>query len=383
MLGVATANAAAQQSVWQIWNYLGTCHFGTTTNSAPPIEEPGPWGPSGWPGTVWWGWDVETVVTRQQFCYVECGNAPTGAGILGKHWFAVYQHCTFTLQLTAESYNQFTRTTASLRNPSGQVMFASTAEPGTTQPVLTEVITLGPGNYELRVESPSLPGGPRSGKAVARVDFISTDGDQDGVPDAQDGCPQDPNKTLPGICGCGVADTDSDADGAADCLDGCPSDPAKVSPGQCGCGFADTDGDSDSVADCVDACPSDPTKSVPGFCGCGVPDTDADSDGWPNCVDNCPLIGNVGQEDCDDDEVGDSCEIAEGVPDSNRDGIPDPCQCIADVFTDGVVNGADLGVILAQWGPAATPLVGDINIDGVVDGEDLAFVLSAWGPCQD
>ena len=32
-------------------------------------------------------------------------------------------------------------------------------------------------------------------------------------------CPNDPNKTDPGICGCGVADNDSDGDGIADCID--------------------------------------------------------------------------------------------------------------------------------------------------------------------
>jgi len=34
-----------------------------------------------------------------------------------------------------------------------------------------------------------------------------------------DNCPNDPNKTEPGICGCGVADTDSDGDGTPDCND--------------------------------------------------------------------------------------------------------------------------------------------------------------------
>ena len=34
-----------------------------------------------------------------------------------------------------------------------------------------------------------------------------------------DACPDDPAKTAPGQCGCGVADTDSDADGVADCND--------------------------------------------------------------------------------------------------------------------------------------------------------------------
>ena len=40
-----------------------------------------------------------------------------------------------------------------------------------------------------------------------------------------DECPDDPAKTEPGICGCGVADDDSDGDGVADCDDECPDDP--------------------------------------------------------------------------------------------------------------------------------------------------------------
>lgn len=46
---------------------------------------------------------------------------------------------------------------------------------------------------------------------------VSIDTDGDGTLDSLDGCPNDPNKTEPGICGCGVADTDSDGDGTSDC----------------------------------------------------------------------------------------------------------------------------------------------------------------------
>jgi len=66
------------------------------------------------------------------------------------------------------------------------------------------------------------------------------DADNDGTCDADDGCPNDPNKTTPGICGCGTADTDTDNDGTADCNDGCPNDPNKTDPGNCGCGNSDT-----------------------------------------------------------------------------------------------------------------------------------------------
>jgi hypothetical protein len=40
---------------------------------------------------------------------------------------------------------------------------------------------------------------------------------------SQDNCPNDPNKTQPGICGCGVADVDTDGDGIYDCNDNCPN----------------------------------------------------------------------------------------------------------------------------------------------------------------
>lgn len=41
-----------------------------------------------------------------------------------------------------------------------------------------------------------------------------------------DGCPDDPAKTEPGICGCGTPDTDSDGDGTPDCNDNCPNEDA-------------------------------------------------------------------------------------------------------------------------------------------------------------
>ncbi|UCG32108.1 MAG: thrombospondin type 3 repeat-containing protein, partial [Phycisphaerales bacterium] len=52
----------------------------------------------------------------------------------------------------------------------------------------------------------------------------SSDTDADGVMDECDGCPNDVNKTVPGICGCGAPDTDSDGDGLVYCLDNCPND---------------------------------------------------------------------------------------------------------------------------------------------------------------
>ena len=50
-----------------------------------------------------------------------------------------------------------------------------------------------------------------------------------------DVCPNDPNKEVAGICGCGTPDIDSDNDGIMDCMDGCPDDEDKIAPGLCGC----------------------------------------------------------------------------------------------------------------------------------------------------
>ena len=57
-----------------------------------------------------------------------------------------------------------------------------------------------------------------------------------------------------------------------------------------------------------------------------------------------------------------------------------PCA-VADLFADGVVNGADLGILLSQWGPASANTVSDLNRDGSVDGADLGYLLNSWGPC--
>ena len=169
-----------------------------------------------------------------------------------------------------------------------------------------------------------------------------TDTDSDGTPNCNDGCPNDPSKTAPGACGCGVADTDSDSDGVANCNDGCPNDPAKTSPGTCGCGVADTDSDSDGVANCNDGCPTDPAKTSPGTCGCGVADTDSDSDGVANCNDGCPTDpaktspGTCGCGVADTDSDGDGvANCNDGCPNDPAKLAPGTCGCgVADTDSD-------------------------------------------------
>jgi len=54
--------------------------------------------------------------------------------------------------------------------------------------------------------------------------------------------------------------------------------------------------------------------------------------------------------------------------------------CTIDLSGDALVDGADVGVLLAQFGTKGDGGgLGDLNRDGIVDGADLGILLSAWG----
>lgn len=57
-----------------------------------------------------------------------------------------------------------------------------------------------------------------------------------------------------------------------------------------------------------------------------------------------------------------------------------PPSCVGDANGDGFVNGADLSVLLAQFGMSIKAGSGaDFNSDGVVNGADLSVFLSNFG----
>ncbi len=90
--------------------------------------------------------------------------------------------------------------------------------------------------------------------------------------------------------------------------------------------------------------------------------------------------------DCNDDGIVDYGQCRDGsLPDYDGDNIPDICQqpeCAdADFYRDFNVNGADLGILLSQWGPNTPLTESDLNHDGRVDGADLGVFLGFWGPC--
>jgi len=93
--------------------------------------------------------------------------------------------------------------------------------------------------------------------------------------------------------------------------------------------------------------------------------------------------------DCNGDGIVDYGQILDGtLIDKNGNGIPDCCEfgfpcspCPGDLNDDGIVNGADISIMLGFWGLNGKPVDADINGDGLVDGADLAMLLSSWGKC--
>ncbi|MBI5865009.1 MAG: hypothetical protein HZB38_10980 [Planctomycetes bacterium] len=91
--------------------------------------------------------------------------------------------------------------------------------------------------------------------------------------------------------------------------------------------------------------------------------------------------------DCNNNQLPDNCDIASGrSADVNDDGIPDECQniCIGDLNADGVIDLADLAMLLSNFGTAsgAAYSQGDLDGDDSITLADLTMLLSRFGtPC--
>jgi outer membrane protein OmpA-like peptidoglycan-associated protein len=165
--------------------------------------------------------------------------------------------------------------------------------------------------------------------SVAYTPEQKKDRDRDGIPDAEDACPDVPgiHSDDPHKNGC-PAVADRDGDGIADADDACPDvkgvpDP---DPKKNGCPVAvvvDGDRDGDGIPDSKDACPD--VKGVrsddPKLNGC-PPAADRDGDGIADAVDACPDVKGVPS----DDPKKNGCP-----PDRDGDGIPDAVDACPDV----------------------------------------------------
>ncbi len=187
------------------------------------------------------------------------------------------------------------------------------------------------GSYSITVRATNIAGDGVPGNAdLTDQDFAlyvynstndcNGNGIDDGT-DIQNGTSQDCDANgVPDEC-----QSDSDGDGVIDPCDGCPNDPLKIAPGVCGCGVADVDLDADGVIDCHDNCPSIPNP--------GQEDCDHNGVG-----DVCDLA--AGAPDCNGNGILDTCDISGGSSaDLNGNGVPDECEPVGNAYCFGDGTG--------------------------------------------
>lgn len=261
-------------------------------------------------------------------------------------------------------------------------------------------------------------------------DYLDTDSDNDGLPDAAEGRTDSDGDGLPNFLdkdsdNDGIADavekmvdsdkdgkpncidTDSDGDGIEDKLEGLTDIDSDGKPN-----YLDTDSDGDDISDKVEGSQDRDGDGIPNFLdldsdGDGIPDKvegtkDSDKDGKPNYLD----------KDSDNDTMGDDMEAgndpanprdtdSDGTPDyvdtdSDEDGIPDKVeapQCLpgkdqetapatpestdtstADTSILDAINSSNIEEAISSEGATET------NVEAPAPQEPAAFVRPRYMP---
>jgi OOP family OmpA-OmpF porin len=165
------------------------------------------------------------------------------------------------------------------------------------------------------------------------------DRDRDGVPDAEDRCPDVAGVPAKGtkLHGCPPPPPDFDKDGVIDSEDRCPDEPQGEHPDPEQRGCPDRDDDQDGVLNHDDECRTEPAGPHPDPKRRGCPAGDADQDKVTDDVDEClmvpaglhpdPTKPGCPLPDRDGDSVvdkEDACPDQPGAPDPNpkKNGCP-------------------------------------------------------------
>ncbi len=211
--------------------------------------------------------------------------------------------------------------------------------------------------------------------AAARWAPSSRDTDGDGIEDADDACPADPEDRDGVEDEDGCPEGDTDGDGIEDEQDRCPDQPEDPDDFEDEDGCPDPDNDGDGVRDGFDSCPNQPEDRDGDRDEDGCPDNDTDRDGIEDAQDRCPkrpedVDGFADLDGCPErdvdldgiDDTEDECpeqpERFDGVQD--EDGCPEP-----DGDGDGISDARD------RCPEEAESYNGKKDDDGCPDGSPL------------
>jgi uncharacterized protein (DUF2141 family) len=75
-------------------------------------------------------------------------------------------------------------------------------------------------------------------------------------------------------------------------------------------------------------------------------------------------------------DLGAGSIVEAGVDDLKITNVDCTANIVGDMNGDGVVDSADLGILLSSWGTSNA--LADLDGNGTVDSADLGILLSAW-----
>ena len=210
--------------------------------------------------------------------------------------------------------------------------------------------------------------------AAAPIDGCEDDADADGVPDCLDGCPDDPEKILPGACGCGEPETESCGGVGGSELGAWINAPSAYGLNS-GLDLifelaADAPGNASEVLFQVWSTSSQSIEAA-------VLDTTSPFIYPANALGTVtPGPGEVQAlvRDANANILGVVTAPIEFVEGDGSTG-----DCPTDLNQDGSTEVADLLFLVTEWG--ANNSAADVTQDGVVDFADFLALLSAWGVC--